>query len=44
MRLAVAIYIPHHLVGAYYDQGWRIVSLGRYHGNFSVLAILDDWE
>lgn len=39
----IARYIPHHLAELYACQGWRIVSLGRYHGNFSMLAIME-WE
>ncbi len=40
----IAMYIPHHMAELYACQGWRIVSLGRYHGTFSMLAMLDDWQ
>ncbi len=39
----IARYIPHHMAELYACQGWRIVSLGPYHGNFSMLAIME-WE
>ncbi len=39
----IARYIPHYMAELYACQGWRIVSLGPYHGNFSMLAIME-WE
>lgn len=36
--MKIARYIPHALAEAYYCQGWTVLSLGRYHGTFSMLA------
>ena len=40
----IARYVPLHMAEDYRAQGWRIVPMPGYHGNFSVLAILDDWQ
>lgn len=38
--MTIARYIPHALCEEYYCQGWTVLTLGRYHGTFSVLATI----
>ena len=39
-RMTIARYIPHALCEEYYCQGWTVLTLGRYHGTFSMLATI----
>lgn len=43
MKEWIARYIPHHLVDAYYSQGWEITPLSGPHARYSHLATMEAW-